>query len=304
MRFTKNEKKIELITNSCSIYIEFMTFTSYIQKLNEIGIALSKEHHIPFLHEKILLSAKELTHADGGTIYSVAEGKLHFEIVMSDTLHLHLGGTSSEPISFADLPLFLENGEPNDSLMVAYAVNHKTTINIRDAYDEEGYDFSGTRDFDERTGYRTEAVLTIPMKNHEDEVIAVLQLINPIEKVSGEIVEFTEEDVQLAQSLASQAGIALNNQILIQNLRGLFESLIRVIAEAIDEKSPSTGNHGKRVPIVAELLAKGVSETTEGALTEIHFTDEELYELHVAALLHDCGKITTPVHVVEKKKKA
>jgi len=275
-----------------------------LQQLNEIGIALSKEHHIPFLHEKILQNAKDLTHADGGTVYTVVNGsQLRFEIVMSDSLHFHLGGTSSNPIPFADLPLLLETGEPNDSLMVVYAVNHRKTINVKDAYYEEGFDFSGTRRFDEHTGYRTKAVLTIPMKNHEDEVIAVLQLINPIDPVSGEVVEFTDEDVQLAESLASQAGIALNNQLLIQNLRGLFESLIHVIAEAIDEKSPSTGNHGKRVPIIAELLAEAVSDIKEGPLKEIHFSEEQLYELQIASLLHDCGKITTPVHVVEKKKK-
>lgn len=275
-----------------------------LQQLNEIGIALSKEREIPILHEKILQNAKNLTHADGGTIYSVVDGKvLHFEIVISDSLRFHLGGTSSNPIPFANLPLFLETGEPNDNLIVAYAVNHKKTINIKDAYFEEGFDFSGTKRFDSHTGYRTKAVLTIPMKNHEDEVIAVLQLINPIDPNTREVSAFSEEDVHLAESLASQAGIALNNQLLIQNLRGLFEALIRVIAEAIDEKSPSTGNHGKRVPIIAQLLGEAVNATTEGPLKDTTFTEEQLYELQIASLLHDCGKITTPVHVVEKRKK-
>lgn len=254
---------------------------SILQQLIDIGIALSSERRISRLHEKILKSAKELTHADGGTIYSVIEKKfLRFEIMFSDTLDLKTQG------HYADLPLFLENGEPNERLMVAYAVNHKQTINVKDAYYEEGFDFSGTRHFDQRSGYRTKAVLTIPMKNHEDEVVAVLQLINPKEGV------FTPEDVRLAESLASQAGIALNNRLLIQNLRSLFDSLIRVIADAIDEKSPSTGNHGKRVPVVAELLGKAVG-----------MSEEELYELKIAAFLHDCGKITTPDHIVEKHTK-
>lgn len=275
-----------------------------LQQLNEIGIALSKERHIPSLLEKILSSAKLLTDADGGTIYTVVEGKeLHFEIVISDSLHFHLGGISSNPIPFVNLPLFLENGKLNDSLMVAYAVNHKTTINIEDAYYDERFDFSGTRLFDSYSGYRTQAVLTIPMKNHEDEVIAVLQLINPIDPESKEVTPFSEDDVQLAESLASQAGIALNNQLLIQNLRSLFESLIRVIAEAIDEKSPVTGNHEKRVPVVAELLALAVNKVQEGPFKDMLFTEEQLYELQIAAFLHDCGKITTPVHIIEKRKK-
>ncbi|MCH9626690.1 MAG: hypothetical protein S4CHLAM2_03180 [Chlamydiales bacterium] len=251
-----------------------------LQQLNEIGVALSKEQSIPVLHKQILQKAKDLTHADGGTLYSVVDKKwLRFEIVLSD---------SFSPIPFPDLPLFLEDGKPNETLMAAYAVHHKKTVQVKDAYQEEGFDFSGTRDFDERTGYRTRAVLTVPMQDHEGKVIAVLQLINPLEE------EFLEPAVQLAKSLASQAGLALNKQLLILNLRTLFESFIRVMTDAIDAKSPSTGHHGKRVPIIAELLARAL---------EHPFTEAELYELHIAALLHDCGKITTPDYIVEKKTK-
>ncbi len=251
-----------------------------LQQLNEIGIALSKEQSIPVLHKQILQRAKELTHADGGTLYSVVDEKwLRFEIVLSD---------SFSPTPFPDLPLFLEDGRPNETLMVAYAVHHKKTVQVKDAYQEAGFDFSGTRNFDQRTGYRTRAVLTIPMQDHEGKVIAVLQLINPLEG------EFLEPDIQLAESLASQAGIALNKQLLILSLRTLFESLIRVITEAIDAKSPSTGHHSKRVPIIAELLARAL---------DVPFTEAELYELRIASLLHDCGKITTPDYIVEKKTK-
>ncbi|MFC2049524.1 GAF domain-containing protein, partial [Chlamydiota bacterium] len=270
-----------------------------LEKLNEIGMALSKEHRRALLLEMILTHAIELTKVDGGTIYMVTpENRLHFEIALSTSLGFHVGGTSAIPVPFKDPELFLEDGSYNDSLMVSYAVNHKKTVNVKDAYDEKGFDFSGTKAFDETTGYRTRAVLTIPIKNHENDAIGVLQLINPPE---GRV--FDEADISLAESLASQAGVALTNQILIHNLRKLFESLIRVIAEAIDEKSPSTGNHSKRVPELAVLLAEAVNETTEGALKDIHFSRPEIYELKVAAFLHDCGKITTPVHVVEKQTK-
>src|ERR1700722_13532137 len=270
-----------------------------LNKLNEIGVALSKERNITLLLEKILISAKELTRADGGTIYTITpERTARFEISMSDSLGFHLGGTSGVPIAFPELQLFAKDGTFNDSLMVAYAVNHEKTINIKDAYHEQGFDFSSTRQFDAKTGYRTQSVLTIPMKNHEGEMIAVLQLINPEEEKS-----FSSEDGQLAESLASQAGVALTNQLLITNLRALFESLIRVIAEAIDEQSPSTGNHSKRVPIIALLLADAVNATQGGPLKDISFSKKELYELEVAAFLHDCGKITTPVHLVEKQHK-
>lgn len=272
-----------------------------LHRLNEIGTALTKERHIPALLEKILKSAKELTRADGGTIYTVTtEQTLRFEIALSDSLDFHVGGTSGRPVPFPDVPLIID-GKLNDQMMVAYAVNHKQTINIKDAYHESGFEFSGTKRFDETTGYRTRSVLTIPMKNHEQDVIAVLQLLNPME--NGVVRPFTQEDLDLAESLTSQAGIALTNQLLISSLRSLFESLIRVIAEAVDAKSPSTGNHGKRVPIIALLLANAVNKSNEGVFRDIHFSKEELYELEVAAFLHDCGKITTPVHVVEKQNK-
>ncbi len=270
-----------------------------LQQLNEIGIALSKEHRRPILLEMILRHAKELTGADGGTIYLVTpQNTLHFEILLSTSLGFHMGGTSSIPIPFDDPSLFLEDGSFNDNLIVAYAVNHKKTVSIKDAYHEQGFDFSGTRVFDSKTGYRTRAVMTIPIKNHENDVIGVLQLINPPREEG-----FTESDIQLGESLASQAGVALTNQFLIHNLRTLFESLIRVLAEAIDEKSPSTGNHSKRVPVLALLLAEAIDEYSEGPFRDVHFSREEIYELKVASFLHDCGKITTPVHIIEKQSK-
>jgi HD-GYP domain-containing protein (c-di-GMP phosphodiesterase class II) len=270
-----------------------------LQRLNEIGIALSKEHRRTPLLEMILTYAIELTQADGGTVYIVTpENKVHFEIAISSSLGLHVGGTSNVAVPFEDLPLFLEEGAFNDNLMVTFAVNHKKTIKVKDAYYEKGFNFAGTRAFDEKTGYRTRAVLTVPIKNHENDVIAGLQLINP----PGE-GGFTEADVQLAESLASQAGVALTNQFLIHSLRRLFESLIRVLAEAIDEKSPSTGNHSKRVPLLAELLAEAVNATSEGPLKDVHFSREEIYELKIASFLHDCGKITTPVYIIEKQAK-
>lgn len=274
-----------------------------MSRLIEIGAALSKVRDIPWLLELILKHAKEMTRADGGTIYTVTSRKLHFEIAMTDSLHFHVGGTSQQPIAFPDLDLFLADGKANETLMVAYAVNHKTTITIKDAYHEEGFDFSGTRLFDQTTGYRTQAVLTVPIKNHEDEIIAVMQLINPIEKETGEVTVFSKDDERVAESLASQAGIALTNQLLIFNLKKLLESLTRMIAEAIDHQSPSTGNHSKRVPLLAFLLAEAINESTTAPFKEVVFTKEQLYELEIAALLHDCGKIATPMHLIERRTK-
>jgi HD-GYP domain-containing protein (c-di-GMP phosphodiesterase class II) len=141
------------------------------------------------------------------------------------------------------------------------------------------------------------------MKNHEGEIIGVLQLINCQDADSGRIVPFSQSDQRLAESLASQAAIALTNRALIVQLENLFESFIRMINEAIDEKSPYTGGHCQRVPMLTMLLAEAVNDTAVGALADFTMTDKDRYELRIAGLLHDCGKITTPVHVVDKATK-
>jgi HD-GYP domain-containing protein (c-di-GMP phosphodiesterase class II) len=175
-------------------------------------------------------------------------------------------------------------------------------VNIADAYTADGFDFSGTRAFDSKTGYRSKSFLTVPMRNHEHEIIGVLQLINA-QAPNGEIVAFSASDQRLAESLASQAAIALTNRMLINQLEQLFESFINLINSAIDEKSPYTGGHCQRVPQLTMMLAEAVNETREGPLADFHMTDKDRYELKIAGLLHDCGKVTTPVHVVDKATK-
>lgn len=275
------------------------------EQLNEIGAALSRERDLDKLLENILLAAKAITHADGGTLYRVTEdgSSLRFEIVRNDSLGIAMGGTSGNPIPFPPLPLRTETGEENNSMVAAYAAIHQETVNIADAYMADGFDFSGTRKFDERTGYRSQSFLTVPMKNHENAVIGVLQLINSIDRESGQVVPFSPADQRLAESLASQAAVALTNRQLISQLERLFESFIQLINVAIDEKSPYTGGHCERVPVLTMMLAEAVNETHVGPLADFSMTDKDRYELRIAGLLHDCGKVTTPVHVVDKSTK-
>jgi len=275
------------------------------EQLNEIGAALSHERDIDKLLENILLAAKAITHADGGTLYRVTEDglSLRFEIVRNDSLGIAMGGTSGNPIPFPPLPLRTDSGEENNSMVAAYAAIHQETVNIADAYEAAGFDFSGTRKFDERTGYRSQSFLTVPMKNHENAVIGVLQLINSIDRESGQVVPFPAADQRLAESLASQAAIALTNRQLISQLEKLFESFIQLINVAIDEKSPYTGGHCERVPVLTMMLAEAVNETKAGPLADFSMSDKDRYELKIAGLLHDCGKVTTPVHVVDKSTK-
>lgn len=276
-----------------------------LEQLNEIGTALSKERDITRLLENILNAAKTITHADGGTLYRVTNDRkaLQFEILKNDSLNIAMGGSSGKPIEFRNLPLFDDQGKNNDSLVAAYAAIHGQTVNISDAYTEPNFDFSGTRQFDAQTGYRSKSFLAVPMKDQEGDVVGVFQLINAIQPQSGEVVSFSTADQSLAESLASQAAIAITNRNLMSQLEVLFESFIGLINLAIDEKSPYTGGHCQRVPVLTMMLAEAVNATEHGPLASFTMNERDRYELKIAGLLHDCGKITTPVHVVDKASK-
>src|SRR5687767_4280815 len=274
-----------------------------LEQLNAIGASLSAERDINRLLESILAAAKTITGADGGTLYRLAEDKtLRFEIVRTSSLRYYLGGTTGNPVPFYPIQLYKE-GKPNHSMVAAHAAITGRTVNIADAYTADGFDFSGTRAFDSKTGYRSKSFLTVPMRNHEHETIGVLQLINARDPQSGAIAAFSASDQRLAESLASQAAIALTNRMLINQLEQLFESFINLINSAIDEKSPYTGGHCQRVPQLTMMLAEAVNDTRDGPLADFNMTEKDRYELKIAGLLHDCGKVTTPVHVVDKATK-
>jgi HD-GYP domain-containing protein (c-di-GMP phosphodiesterase class II) len=275
-----------------------------LEQLNHIGIALSKERDITKLLEAILIAAKDVTHADGGTLYRMTEEKtLKFEIIRNDTLGIAMGGTTGVEIPFYPINLYDKDGTPIHSMVAAYSVHHDRSVNIADAYTAEGFDFTGTQNFDKKTGYRSRSFLTVPMKNHENEIIGVLQLINSKDSASGAVVPFSDADQHLAESLASQAAIALTNRLLINHLENLFESFISLINAAIDDKSPYTGGHCQRVPVLTMMLAEAASSCQVGPLKSFVMTERDRYELKIAGLLHDCGKVTTPVHVVDKATK-
>jgi HD-GYP domain-containing protein (c-di-GMP phosphodiesterase class II) len=274
-----------------------------LERLNAIGIALSAEHDPRRLLEMILLGAKELTNADGGTLYTVQDKQLKFEILHNDSLGVRTGGTAEQAVPFEPLPLYLADDAPNNTMVAAYSVIHAKTVNIADAYSLGEFDFSGTHRFDQKMGYHSKSFLTVPMRNNEDTVIGVLQLINAIDQESGEIVSFSEAYQQLVESLASQAAMALTNQNLIHELKHLFESFIKIIADAIDEKSPYTGGHCQRVPELTMMLAEAAVKAKTGPLQDFDMNEKELYELKIAAWLHDCGKVTTPEYVMDKATK-
>jgi HD-GYP domain-containing protein (c-di-GMP phosphodiesterase class II) len=281
---------------------EFEELRSRQDTLNAIGTALSSERDIDALLERILEAARDLVDADGGTLYLVKDDALVFQVLRNDSLGYSASGRHGEPIALAPLPLHLPDGRDNDTMVAAVAALSGRTINIEDAYAATDFDFSGTRRIDAGAGYRSQSFLTVPMKDHDGQVVGILQLINA-KSPAGAVRGFTLAEQQLVESLASQAAIALNHRRLIDQLEALLESLINVINTAIDEKSPYTGQHCERVPALTMLLAEATARSTHGPLAGFAMSEADRYELKIASLLHDCGKITTPVHVIDKATK-
>ncbi len=276
-----------------------------LELLHRIGIALSAEQNKDRLIEMILLEAKALCNADGGTLYLKSEkDELRFAILRNDSLGLALGGTTGKPINLPPIPMKDPmTGAPNHKNVASYAGSVRTSVNIPDAYDTDGFDFSGTKAFDQRNGYRSQSFLTIPLTNNQGLLIGVLQLLNAKDRATHAVVPFPLDDQMIVESLASQAGIALDNQLLLDGQKALLESFIKMIAAAIDAKSPYTGDHCERVPVLTEMIAESLCEARTGTFADFKLSEDDWYELRIAAWLHDCGKVVTPVHVMDKATK-
>lgn len=284
--------------------MKLVELQAIIKELTEIGRALSSEKDHFKIIEMILLKALFLTNADAGTLYIREGDRLRFEIMITKSLNLHIvkGNPKNEKAGkFVDL--YNEKGQPNLQTVAPHAALFKKTINIKDAYKEKKFDLSGTFKFDKALGYRSQSFLTVPFMNHFDEVIGVLQLINAVDKKTGKIKPFSPFYQQVVESLASQAALTLTNQHLIEEQKALFDALIQLIAVSVDEKSPYTGGHCRRVPVLTRLLAEATCAIDKGPFKDFKMTDDEKYQLDVAAWLHDCGKITTPVHIIDKATK-
>ncbi|MDG2032928.1 MAG: HD domain-containing phosphohydrolase [Rhodospirillales bacterium] len=274
------------------------------RRLIEVGVALSAEKDHQRLMENILLAAKDFTHADAGTLYLKTEqNTLSFEIIQNDTLDIALGGTTGKLVALPDVNLFNDDGTPNLTNVASAAAVTGNLINITDAYTADEFDFSGTKTFDETTGYRSVSFLTVPLKNHDGDVIGVLQLLNAKEPNTETVVPFREDIQKLIEALASQAAISLDNKLLQRAQKNLLDAFIELIAGAIDAKSAYTGGHCQRVPELTNLLARAASESRDPRFKDFGLTEDDWYELHIAGWLHDCGKVTTPEYIVDKATK-
>jgi len=273
-----------------------------LQHFIDISIRLTTEKNSSKLLDEILQVVMSIANSDAGSIYSITPNKqLKFETVINKSLNLYLGGTLGSPVDFPNIDLFID-GKPNDTAIVAHSANSGEVINIPDVYDALPFDMSAARKMDARTGYRSESMLTIPLKDHEDDIIGVIQLIN-VKDAQNKNIPFSEELVTLIRSFASLGAISLTNSTLVKDMEVLFSTFAEAIAMAIDEKSPHTGGHCKRVPALTLMLADAVHKIDKGPLADFIMSPEDRHELSVAGWLHDCGKIATPDHIMEKSTK-
>ena len=267
-----------------------------IKKMSDIGRALSGVHDLNTLLEMIVDQARNFTNADAGTLYIVDNNTLRFQIVQNDSLKIRMGGKSGGTIPFPPVEL----KETNVSAFVALK---GISVNIPDVYDTDLFDFTGPKKFDQSTGYRSKSMLVVPMRNHENDVIGVLQLLNATNPISNEVIAFSQDYENLSESLASQAAVSITNAKLIANMTELFEAFVKVMATAIDEKSPVTGGHIRRVADLTLTMAEVIHDIDEGHFKDKTFSPDQMYELRIAAYMHDIGKVTSPVEIVEKAKK-
>ncbi|EAR62371.1 GAF and HD-GYP domain-containing protein [Neptuniibacter caesariensis] len=270
-----------------------------VKQLADLTGALTSEKDHTKLLDRIILGCMFLTNADGGTLYTLNEdneNELKFTILHNRSLGIH-----RKP---RDLPAVeIYNAQQQASkLVVVQTFVQRETINIPDVYECNDFDFSGTRNFDKQLSYRSKSFLCVPLQDHEGEIIGVLQLINAIGD-DGEITPFPPTQQHLVESLASLAAAVLTKRRLIDAQKQLFESFIKLIGRAIDHKSPVTGKHCEQVPEIAMMLAAAVNNAKTGHFADLGFNDNEMYELRIAAWLHDCGKITTPEYIIDKATK-
>ncbi|MCF8167734.1 MAG: GAF domain-containing protein [Rhodoferax sp.] len=265
-----------------------------LASLVENGLLLSREKDRDVLLRHILYGGREIAQCAIGTLFLKTE---------HNTLAFAMR-TNDQALPSLELPLSLPDGGPNEKFVVTYAVNHNKTVIIDDVYSETRFDLSGTKRFSEESGIRTVSILTVPLSPRDGEVIGALQLINALHENTGEVVPFPRELIGFIEAMASQSAVALENQTLLEAQKVLINSLIKLVASAIDAKSAHTGGHCERVPELAMMLAEEAVKVADGPLAEFGFhSEEEWDEFRIGAWLHDCGKVTTPEYVVDKATK-
>ncbi len=276
--------------------------------LSVAGAELSKEQEQSSALELILYTARNLTNADAGTVYSVHNefyddpfnpGELKSKSLVFEVMHTESKNFFvTKPEGIPPVPMEID-GKPNNSHVSAYCANTGNIVNIPDVYDAKGFDFSGPKNYDQKTSYRSKSMLVLPLRDHENQINGVLQLLNR-QTLDGEVIPFSKNDQTIVQAMSYQAAISLTTQTLLREQIDLFDAFVRVLAEGLGEKSPYTFGHINRVADLSCSLAQTISKNKEGLYDYIEFSKSQMEELHLAGWMHDIGKLTSPEHVVSK----
>jgi len=272
--------------------------------IKRISILLTQERDIDTLFGYILDAAIEFTAAEGATIYMVDDEnkQLKFIKIFNSKMKVSLNATE---ITWPPISLFNEDNQPNLRNLAALAYHKKRSYNFPDVYDQDIFDSSGTMSYDKRNNYRTRSIVAIPMMDHKDNIIGIIQLINAIDNENKVIVPFTEQQISNLEVLTSISAILMNNHKLISDLQTTFYQFIKSIAWAIDRKSKHFSGHIERVSILVNMFAEEINtyQGCEFAYKTVTFNEDELEELNIAGLMHDLGKIITPMHILDKSAK-
>jgi len=286
-----NIKKTKALDNS------YDTLTNANQKLLDIGYKITSQKDFTKILETILLGAKELSDSDGGTLYLYNEknNTLEFKIATNDTLKIH-----NNHIDWKPLNIYNEDDTLNLKNVAVVAAIKDKLINIPDVYKSDEFDFSGAMAFDKSQNYQTKSMLVLPMKNKDNELVGVIQLIN--KQVDDATSNFTEQDEILIKAMASLATMIIENNQLVIDLEALLYGLIDSVNKALSEKSKYTQKHNDNVATLTNIIATGINNNTS-IYPNVEYSDIELEEIRLSAMLHDIGKVTTPVHIMDKATK-
>jgi HD-GYP domain-containing protein (c-di-GMP phosphodiesterase class II) len=272
------------------------------KELNRIGIALSAERDIRKLQHLILTTMRQLTNADGASLWLKTVGEKG-----EPTLFLSASENTSIDNTYQAFQVPV-----NEKSVVGYTVSVGTPQIYDDAYNPPPGKPQGGKGFDAQFGYRTKSMLTVPMRNYDNEVVGAIQLINAkrnyetrltVDTVEREVVSFRPDDLEMIESIASQAAVALDNKTLLDSIQALFDGFVQASVTAIEQRDPSTAGHSGRVERLTTALARAVSSLGTGKYRDVHLTDDQYKELRYACLLHDFGKVGVREHILIKAKK-
>ena len=272
------------------------------KELNRIGIALSAEKNIDRLQSFILTTMRQLTHADGASLWLRADEEGLPKLFLASSQNHSIDKNTYQAFT---VPV-------DDRSVVGYTVSTGKSQIYDDAYNPPPGKPMGGRSFDAQFGYRTKSMLTVPMRNYNNEVVGAVQLINAkrrfetrltVDSVDKEVISFRPDDVEMIESIASQAAVALDNKNLLDSIQALFDGFVQASVTAIEQRDPTTAGHSGRVEGLTTRLAKAVTEIDTGAYRDVRFTEDQLKELRYACLLHDFGKVGVREHILVKAKK-